>query len=200
MALFDQLVGGGIQALSSGATGAASGAASGAATMEQLDSQIAELEGQIASAMQAGGGSPDYSAFYKSPGYDFRLQEGINAIDKSAAARGSLMSGGITRELTRYGQGVASNEFNSYANRLASMAGIGQSATNATGQIGSAAAGQFGQTSSALGQTIMAGGQAQASGIVDSSNAMLQGYQGAAEGFANWKPPENFSTKSLFNW
>ncbi len=145
-----------------------------------LDRQIAELEGQISTAMEAGQGSPDYSAFYKSPGYDFRFQEGANAIDKSAAARGKLMSGGIARELTRYGQGFASGEFNNYANRLASMAGIGQTAAAATGQLGSAAAGQYGAQSRGLSQTIMSGGQAQASGIVGANNAWAQGLQGAA--------------------
>ncbi len=148
-------------------------------SMGDIDAQIAALEGQIATAMQGGGEAPDYSAFFKSPGYEFRLEEGTRALDRSAAARGMLMSGGHTRELTRYGQGLASNEFNSYANRLASMAGIGQTATQATGALGSAASGQVGRQTNALGQTIMAGGTAQAGGIVDSNNAMLGGFQGA---------------------
>ncbi|KKK74367.1 hypothetical protein LCGC14_2884500, partial [marine sediment metagenome] len=80
-------------------------------TIEGIDAEMASLEAQI-SAAQAGGSAPDYSAFYKSPGYDFRFQEGTRAIDRSAAARGQLMSGGIVRELTRYGQGLASSEFN----------------------------------------------------------------------------------------
>ncbi len=157
----------------------ASSGGSGSSTAD-LDRQIAELEGQISTAMESGGGSPDYSAFYKSPGYDFRFQEGANAIDKSASARGKLMSGGIARELTRYGQGLASGEFNNYANRLASMAGIGQTATSATGQLGSAAAGQYGAQSRDLSQTLMSGGQAQASGIIGANNAWAQGMQGAA--------------------
>ena len=150
------------------------------ATLEELNAQIAELEGQISTSMEAGGGSPDYSAFYKSPGYDFRFQEGIRAIDRSASAKGTLMSGGQQRELTRYGQGFASGEFNNYANRLASLAGIGQTATSATGQLGSNVAGQFGNTSGQLGQTIMAGGTAQASGIAGAGNAWATGIQGAA--------------------
>ena len=149
-------------------------------TIAELDVQIEELEGQIATAMQAGGGSPDYSAFYKSPGYQFRFDEGQRALETSAAARGGLMSGGMGRELTRYGQGFASGEFGNYANRLASLAGVGQTAAFGTGQLGSAAAGQFGRTSSGLAQTVMSGGQAQAAGIVGSGNAWSQGIQGAA--------------------
>ncbi len=149
-------------------------------SMGDIDAQIAALEGQIATAMQGGGEAPDYSAFFKSPGYEFRLEEGTRALDRSAAARGMLMSGGQMRALTRYGQGLASSEFNTYANRLASMAGIGQTATQATGALGSAAAGQVAGQTNALGQTILAGGQAQAEGIIGSSNAMIGGFQGAA--------------------
>ena len=153
-------------------------------TIAELDTQITELEGQIATAMQAGSGSPDYTPFYKSPGYQFRLDEGTRAVERSAAAKGKLMSGGLLRELTRYGQGVATSEFGNYANRLASMADIGQVATQSTGALGSAAAGQYGQTSNALGQTILAGGQARASGYVGSSNALMQGYAGAIDAFS----------------
>ncbi len=153
-------------------------------TIEELDTQIVDIEGQIATAMESGGASPDYSAFYKSPGYQFRLDEGTRAVERSAAAKGKLMSGGLLRSLTEYGQGLASSEFNSYANRLASMAGIGQTATQYTGQLGASAAGQYGATSGQLGQTIMSGGQAQASGYVGSSNALMQGYTGAIDAFS----------------
>ena len=152
-------------------------------TIEELDVQIAELEGQISTAMEQGGGSPDYSAFYKSPGYDFRFQEGVRAIDRSASAKGMLMSGGLQRELVRYGQGVASSEFGNYANRLASLAGVGQTAAFGTGQLGSAAAGQVGRISGGLGQTIMSQGTARAGGIVDAANAWQTGIQGAATAF-----------------
>ncbi len=140
-------------------------------TIEELDSQIADIEGQISTSMQ-GGQAPDYSAFYKSPGYDFRFQEGVRARDRSAAAKGNLMSGGQQRELTRYGQGFASGEFNNYANRLSSLAGIGQTATQDVNELGSTTSGQ-------VGQSIMAGGTAQASGIIGSNNAMQQGIGGA---------------------
>jgi hypothetical protein len=158
-------------------------------SIEELDIQIADIGGQIATAMQAGGGSPDYSPFYKSPGYQFRMDEGTRAFERSAAAKGKLMSGGLLRELTSYGQGLASSEFNSYANRLASMAGIGQTATQYTGQLGASAAGQYGATSGQLSQTIMSGGQAQASGYIGSSNALMQGYAGAIDAF--WDDDED---------
>lgn len=149
-------------------------------TLESIDAEIAQIEGQIATAMEGGGAAgPDYSAFFKSPGYDFRQAEGVRAIDRSASARGMLMSGGLKRELARYGQGLAAQEFGSYADRLASMAGIGQTNVRTAGAVGSAAAGQVGVGSANLAQTIVSGGQAQAEGIAGSNNALLGGFQGA---------------------
>jgi len=118
---------------------------------------------------------PDYSEFYKSPGYNFRMDEGINALDRSASARGRLTTPGFGREITRYGQGVASNEFNAYANRLASMAGVGQSATGAT-----AAAGQ--SSANAISSAYQAGGAGQANALMAAGNATASGYAGAASG------------------
>lgn len=157
-------------------------------TLAELDTQIADLEGQLAQSQQ-GGAAPDYSSFFKSPGYQFRQDEGIRAIDRSASARGQLMSGGTLRELQRYGQGLASSEFGNYANRLASIAGIGQSAAFNSGQLGAQAAGQVGQSAADIGQSIMAGGTAQAFGAQNTNNAFQQGLGGAVQSFGNIKWP-----------
>ncbi len=179
-------------------------------TLEELDAQIADLEGQIATSQQGGAGQgPDYSSFFQSPGYDFRFNEGQRAIERSGAARGGLMSGGMGRELARYGQGFASGEFNQYANRLSALAGIGQTATGQAGQIGSAAAGQVGASAANIGQSIMSGGQAQAAGIVGSNNAWQQGISGAGNaiggalqqwggGGGTWGSPT--ASTSGYNW
>jgi gamma-glutamyltranspeptidase len=45
------------------------------------------------------------------PSYQFRFNEGQRAIDRSAAAGGSLYSGGTLKALARYGQDYASTEF-----------------------------------------------------------------------------------------
>jgi len=44
------------------------------------------------------------------PGYNFRLNEGLNAIEGRGAARGNRLSGSTLKDLTEYGQGFASNE------------------------------------------------------------------------------------------
>lgn len=51
------------------------------------------------------------------PGYQFRLQEGLKALERSAAARGGLMSGATGKALTRYGQEAASQEYSNAYNR-----------------------------------------------------------------------------------
>lgn len=118
----------------------------------------------------------DYQA---DPGYSFRLKEGLNALDRSAAARGGLLSGAAIKAGQRYGQEMASNEYqnayNRYTqqqgnsfNRLASMAGLGQTATGALG----AAAGQYGQN---VGNLITGAGAAQAAGQVGAANALSGG-------------------------
>lgn len=45
------------------------------------------------------------------PGYQFRLRQGVNALDASAAARGSLSSGAAQKALVGYGQDLGSQEY-----------------------------------------------------------------------------------------
>lgn len=83
----------------------------------------------------AGGVDPRFADFYNSPDYQFALQQGTQTLDRSAAARGRLYSGGYGMDLTKYGQGMASQQLNNYTNRLADIAGLGQVAsTNLAGQ------------------------------------------------------------------
>lgn len=109
------------------------------------------------------------------PAYAFDKQQGINAIQASAAANGGLMSGGTLTALTNYGQGMASNEYqNAYSrfmnnqntqfSRLGSIAGMGQSAAGSLGQLGS-------QFASAAGNAATGSANAQAAGAIGSANA-----------------------------
>lgn len=93
------------------------------------------------------------------PGYGFRLSEGLKALERSAAARGGLLSGGTGKALTRYGQEMASQEYgNAYNralteynalrqreseeyNRLAGLAGVGGTTAQQIGAAGQ----QYGQ-------------------------------------------------------
>jgi len=61
-------------------------------------------------------GANDYQA---DPGYAFRLSEGQKALDRQAAARGGLISGGALKAATRYGQDMGSQEYqNAYQRAL----------------------------------------------------------------------------------
>lgn len=87
-----------------------------------------------------GSGKADFSGFTASPDFKFNLGQGQDAINRSAAARGGLLSGAAVKEGATFASGLADNEFNGYFNRLATTAGIGQNATNATQAAGTSSA------------------------------------------------------------
>lgn len=81
------------------------------------------------------------SDFEADPGYGFRMSEGMKALDRSAASRGGLLSGATLKGAQRYGQDMASQEYQNAFNRyqinrgnvlnsLQSLAGVGQTAVN----------------------------------------------------------------------
>jgi len=55
--------------------------------------------------------APTAEDMTQDPSYQIRLKEGLDAAQKSAAARGTLMTGGTLKELTQYGQDQASKEY-----------------------------------------------------------------------------------------
>jgi len=102
------------------------------------------------------------------PSYQFRLNEGLKALDRQASARGGLISGGALKAAQRYGQDVASTEFGNAYNRLAGLAGVGQTATGAMGNAASA----YGTNA---GNLMTSGAAARASGYVGGANALTGG-------------------------
>lgn len=105
---------------------------------------------------------------YQDPSYKFRLNEGLKALDRQAAARGGLISGGALKAAQRYGQDVASQEYGNIWNRLAGVAGVGQTATN---QL----AGQAGQYGANVGGLMTDAARARASGYVGGASTMAGG-------------------------
>lgn len=118
-------------------------------------------------------GQPNYDRFLNSPDYQFALDQGLEASNRQAAAAGRLRSGGQMKALTRYGQGMASQQLGTYFNRLAAMAGIGQTATNQGGNLGQ---GYAAGMSNAIGN---AGGAAAAQSLYR-GNVIGQGFNQAA--------------------
>jgi hypothetical protein len=128
------------------------------------------------------------------PGYQERLKLGQQALENSAAARGGLLSGNTAKAVTDYAQNYASNEysnvygraFNTFEtnqantfNRLSALAGTGQQAANSLGQQGQAAAGNVSNINAIggaqQGNSLMAAGNARASGYAGVTNAITGG-------------------------
>ena len=86
----------------------------------------------------------DYSGFLNSPDYQFALGQGIGNLDKSAASRGALFSGGHQKDLSMFNQGLAGQFLGQYRNSLFNQAQMGQNAAAQTGQFGANAANQIG--------------------------------------------------------
>jgi hypothetical protein len=136
-----------------GRQGAASAARGLTAAQQKELSGLQDRQRAYESGLVRGDGQGDLTRdfsmadFQKDPGYQFRMQEGQKAIERSAAARGGLNSGATLKALSRYGQDFASNEYtNAYNrfnsdrdrrfNRLSSLAGIGQTASGQLMQAG----------------------------------------------------------------
>jgi len=68
------------------------------------------------------------SQFQTGPGYGFAMDQGVQALDRSAAARGGLYSGAQGKALTGFGQGLANQEWGNWLSQLSGVAGSGQNA------------------------------------------------------------------------
>lgn len=99
--------------------------------------------------------------FQADPGYSFRMDEGMKALERSAAARGGLLSGSAMKGIQRFSQGLASDEYTNAFNRyqternarlnpLQSLAGMGQTSAGQIGQAGQSMTSGIGQAGQAL--------------------------------------------------
>lgn len=184
----------------------------GSGALTQLNELIAP-GGELAQDFAYG----DFN-FEKDPGYQFRLEEGRKALERSAAARGTLMSGAQVKALDRYTQDYASSEydkaygrydadvarafnvFNSNRsnrfNSLASIAGVGQQATNQMVSQGA----QYGANAAA---TNAAAAQNAASltmtGTTNAANALMGGANAAAAGTIGSANAWSQGTANIFN-
>jgi hypothetical protein len=138
--------------------------------------------------------APTMQQAQNEPGYQFQLQEGERALQNSAAASGSLLSGGSLKGMQLFGQQSAqgdyqnvynralqeyqqrynifsNNQSNQY-NRLAGLAGIGQQTAGQLGQLGNSA-------SQNVGNILLGGANSQAQSLQNAAAARASGYVGA---------------------
>lgn len=73
--------------------------------------------------------APTTAQVEATPGYQFQLQQGTNAITNSAAAQGLSQSGGTDAALMQYGQGLAGTYYQNAFNNAQSAFNTNQNAT-----------------------------------------------------------------------
>lgn len=105
------------------------------------------------------------------PGYQFGLDEGQKALDRKIAAMGGRVSGAALKAASRYGTDYGSSGYGAAyqrkqdrLNRLASLAGVGQTATGQTAQAGLVSTSNIGRALSNQGEA-SAGAQLQRGNI-----------------------------------
>ena len=125
---------------------------------------------------------PNLESFFRSPGYQFNLDEILSANEGRAAARGRLNSSATDRSNMRYAAGLASNEFLNYTNRLNALAGIGQTTNQNLALLGANAANN-------AGNQIVNAGNARASGYLGMANTI----NSAVGNYANYNAYTNLA-------
>lgn len=90
-----------------------------------------QATGALNSLMYGNDGGASMKALEASPGYQFRVGQGMSALNTGWAARGLLNSGAAQKAALSFGQGIASDEYNNRFNQLAQQQGVGLSAGNA---------------------------------------------------------------------
>lgn len=122
-----------------------------------------------------------YQGFYESPDYAFAMDQGTSMVDRSMAAKGLTNSGASQKALTKYGQGLASQYLQNYAGRLASIAGLGQSAGTTMGAASLTNAAQQGQYMGNIGDIRASGyDQRQQEGNDMTGNLLFGGEGGSS--------------------
>lgn len=135
------------------------------------------------------------SDFTADPGYKFSVDQGTQALQRSAAAKGGLMSGAALKDLSTYAQGTAAQEYQSVYDRyntnqsnlysrLAGVSNSGQGSANNVGESGQ-------NTANQMGNNTTSAGSAQAAGQVASANAWSTGLGQLGTAAQNYFAPQN---------
>lgn len=98
---------------------------------------VSPLGGAGTDVGQAGAQGPNSIMDFitSSPDYQFRMQEGQRALERSASAKGMRNSGGLLRSLVQFGQGQASSAYDAEIQRIMTMAGATIGSPGMAGQL-----------------------------------------------------------------
>ena len=114
--------------------------------------------------------------FQADPGYQFRMSEGVKALERSAAARGLLSSGPTLKGITQYGQNLASSEYENAFSRYLTQREAAMDPYRYLTSVGqAAAAGQaanIGTTGAALADIAAQRGNVQAAQYMGTAGAI----------------------------
>lgn len=167
--------------------------------------------GSLATGWNQTFSSPTAVTEQNDPGYQFRLNQGTQALQNSAAARGGLLTGGTAKSLADFSQNDASNEYqnvynrslqnyntnyNTFTNdqtntfnRLSALSGTGQVSANNLSSAGLATANNIAginaNAGQQIGQNINNAGAANASGYIGGANAINGGITGLSSSLNN---------------
>lgn len=118
-----------------------------------------------------------FDVFRDSTGYQFRLNEGQDALNSNFAGRGVLRSGAAAKSALQYGQNQASNEFGKYMGYLSNQQGVGLSGASALAGVGQ------NYVNNVSSNNNSAGTAAANAALVKGQNNPLAGLLGTAGGF-----------------
>ena len=174
------------------------------------------IDAQKAQATTAAQNDPQYgslakpfslSDFTADPGYQFRLDQGQKALERSAAAKGGLMSGAALKATTDFAQGTAAQEYqsaydryntnqNNLYSRLSGLSNSGQGMANTGAQAGASYANNASAPIQDAAQ-IRATGQANnanawSTGLGNLASSFMGGSSGGS-GYAAYSPDANFN-------
>ena len=132
--------------------------------------------------------APTLQQAEQTPGYQFQLQQGTQAIDENAAANGTLMSGQTGTALENYGQNLAqsayqqtyNNALQAYQTNVSAAQGGVNSGLTSTGQLASTNLGVAGNTAN----IDLTAAQQQMQQINNAAAARASGYLGTAAGIS----------------
>jgi hypothetical protein len=110
--------------------------------------------GNLSGANGADAAQQAMGGFQTSPGYQFQLQEGLNSIDAGAAARGMLASGQTQKAEMQYAQGLASQDFGNYYNRLLGISTQGLQAAGTQANASMNAGNNIAETQTSAGTAL----------------------------------------------
>ena len=183
-----------------GAANAQAGAAD-AATEEQRrqfdltrqDQQPWMQAGQNALTQMQALNSGDFSSFTNSPDYTYARDQMQQGIERGAAARGSLYSGGTNVDLGNALNGIASQNYGNFYNRLAGLSGTGQTTATNLGSLGA-------NMASNIGNNYLTAGQARASAYGQTADANSQLATGIGGAFNNWYQRQSTNNGGGTGW